>query len=122
MGKVFVNFTNHPLGQWDEEQIESARKYGDIVDLDFPNVDAAADEGEIRKLARECVDKILELEPAAVLCQGEFCLAYRVITLLKEKNITVLAACSERNVKECSLPGKERKKEVIYQFIRFREY
>ena len=122
MGKVFVNFTNHPLGQWDEEQIEGARKYGDIVDLDFPNVDAAADEGEIRKLARECVDKILKLQPTAVLCQGEFCLAYQVITLLKEKNITVLAACSERNVKECSMPGQERKKEVIYRFRRFREY
>ena len=55
--------------------------------------------------------------PDAVLCQGEFCLVYRVVSLLKEKNITVLAACSER----CVIQNGDRK-EVTFSFRRFRRY
>ena len=122
MRQTFINFTNHPSERWDEEQKMSALKYGDIVDLPFPNVDAAADEAQICDLAEEYVRKILEKEPCVVLCQGEFSLAYQVITRLKERGITVLAACSERNVKQYSEQGKDIKKEVIFQFRRFREY
>lgn len=122
MGRFFVNFTNHPSERWDEEQKESALKYGEIVDIPFPPVNAMANEVEVHDLAEEYVRKIMEKDPCAVLCQGEFCLAYQVINMLKERNITVLAACSERNVTEHNVQGKEVKKEVIYQFRRFRKY
>ena len=122
MGQLFVNFTNHPSERWDEEQKKSALKYGEIVDIPFPAVAAMADETEVRDLAEEYVSKIMEKEPCAVLCQGEFCLAYHVINMLKERGVTVLAACSERNVIERGAQGKEIKKEVIYLFRQFRKY
>lgn len=61
--------------------------------------------------------QILALYPRAVLCQGEFCLAYQVITKLRKKGIKVLAACSERIVREAG-----QRKEVQFVFRQFREY
>ena len=114
---VFINFTNHPSGHWEEKQREQAEHYGRIVDVPFPDVDAAADEEYIITLANTYVAKIMEYQPHAVLCQGEFCLAYQVISKLKALDVPVLAACSERCVREIG-----NKKEVVFDFVRFRRY
>lgn len=117
MKKVFVNFTNHPSARWGQKQREEAEKYGEIIDLPFPAVSALAKEAEIAEMSRKYIDQITELAPAAVLCQGEFCMAYQVISGLKQKGIVVLAACSERFVKET-----DNKKEVWFVFEQFRKY
>lgn len=114
----FINFTNHPVDTWDERQIASAEAYGKIVEFPFPMVKAGSDELEIMALAESAVEKIMDMEPAAVLCQGEFTLAYAVIVRLKQKGVKVLAACSERMVEI----NEEGKKVVSFHFERFREY
>lgn len=121
MNRTFVNFSNHPSGLWQEEQKNKALEYGEILDVPFPEVDAMADEEEVLKLAEESVEEILRYNPAVVLCQGEFCLAYQVISLLKEKGIIVLAACSERNTTEIQENGETRK-ESVFRFRQFRKY
>lgn len=117
MKKVFVNFTNHPSSQWADVQKKEAMKYGEIVDIEFPKVNPAGTKDYILKLAEESVRRILQLRPAAVLCQGEFCLAYHVVTGLKKEGVRVVAACSERIVKQ-----NENIKEVTFVFQQFREY
>lgn len=114
----FINFTNHPVETWDKSQVEAAKVYGEIAELPFPMVKAGADEMEITALAETIVEKIMEMEPAAVLCQGEFTLAFAVIVRLKQKGVKVLAACSERMVEM----NQEGKKVVSFHFERFREY
>ena len=114
----FVNFTNHPVSTWTEEQKKAAEAYGEIEEIPFPMVRAAADEKEILSLAESMAEKIMSMEPAAVLCQGEFTLAYAVIVRLKQKGVKVLAACSERMVEI----NEEGKKVVSFHFERFREY
>ena len=113
----FVNFSNHPSEKWDRNQREEALKYGMIQDIPFPAVDPDGDEAYIDRLAELCTAQIEGFSPRAVLCQGEFCLAYQVTARLKEKGILVLAACSERVVKEDG-----HKKEVSFTFRRFRRY
>lgn len=115
--KIFINFSNHPADKWSKKQISAAQKYGKVTDIRFPVVDEAGDEDYIRNLADEYLAKIMKYEPAAVMCQGEFCLSYAIITALKEKGITVLAACSKRIVKET-----EDEKKSFFVFERFREY
>lgn len=117
MGHTFVNFTNHPSDKWEAEQRRCALEYGEIVDLPFPAVEAEADEDVIKEMADSYVSKILDLNPGAVLCQGEFCLAFQVTTILKTRGVTVLAACSKREVKVYG-----DKKEAIFKFVRFRKY
>lgn len=117
MKKTFVNFTNHPSKYWDKKQREEAEYYGKICDVPFPAVDPQGDEVYICNLAETCTEQILRLHPAAVLCQGEFCLAYQVVSRLQKKGILVLAACSERMVR---MQGQ--KKEVVFVFQKFRKY
>ncbi|MDY4969044.1 MAG: hypothetical protein SO101_02105 [Lachnospiraceae bacterium] len=115
---TFVNFTNHPVSTWDKAQLAAAEEYGEIVELPFPVVNSGASEKNITDLADEMEEKIMDLNPAAVMCQGEFTLAYAVIRRLRNRGIKVVAACSERMVEM----NKEGKKVVTFHFEQFREY
>ena len=118
---MFINLTNHPSEQWGEKQKVAAQKYGKIVDIPFPLVDPAAAPGEISALAGDYTRRILEMQPKAVLCQGEFSFAFAMVTELKKLGVAVLAACSERRATEC-IQGGTTKKVVEFEFVQFREY
>lgn len=122
MTHTFVNFTNHPSKDWDEKQIEAALSYGEIVDVPFPEVCESAGREEVHELAKEYVEKIMALNPEAVLCQGEFCLAYKVIELLTDKQVRVVAACSTRETKEWQNEDGSSQKKSVFRFAQFREY
>ncbi len=120
---VFINFSNHPSSNWDDEQLQQAQMlaHGNIVDIPFPCVDSAGDEEYIKELALNYVKKICAYHPDAVMCQGEFGLSYLVVKLLKEQNVHVVYSCSKRIVNE------ENTKDGIiktskFKFVRFREY
>ena len=115
--KVFVNFSNHPSNSWDEKQKKASEQYGSIEDLSFPMVSAQASREEVSMLAQDYYRKIMEHHPVAVMCQGEFTLCFRVVELLKQARILVLAVCSEQLVTE-----KDGKKIVEFEFRQYREY
>jgi ABC-type Fe3+-hydroxamate transport system substrate-binding protein len=119
---MFVNFSNHPSKTWSSEQLGAARQFGDIVDVAFPEVDPKAEEPSVVSLAHKYTNKIVSLKPDAVLCQGEFTLAYAVITLLISRGIKVLAACSQRTVIDTVASDGSIHKTAVFEFIRFREY
>lgn len=117
---MFVNYSNHPSITWSKGQILAAQELGkDIVDIPFPNVPPNMRIMELAAYAEEECKKIEEYCPDVVMCQGEFCMAYAVITRLKARGIKVVAACSERKVNENPGVGK---KEVEFEFVQFREY
>lgn len=102
--RLFVNVSNHPSDLWGSRQIESAQKYGTIVDIPFPKVDANADESEIRNIAEQKYNEILQVyrnsdgefeekgssqygaavKGLTVMVQGEFTVTYLLVGLLKE--------------------------------------
>ena len=90
--------------------------------MQFPSVPADADEAAVNRLADSIVQQVWSMHPAAVLCQGEFTLSYRVIAGLKALGIPVLAACSARRSEEIRHPDGTSEKRVIFRFERFREY
>lgn len=118
---MFINFTNHKSVNWEKSQIEASQAYGDIVDVSFPNVDSQFTEEEVQELAARMVDEIKAYNPSCVLCQGEFTLAYCVITMLKESGIPVVAACSERVVAEYK-DGDVYKKTSQFKFVKYRRF
>lgn len=118
---MFINFTNHPSALWSEAQIRTAEQYGEILDIPFPSVPAEAGEREIERMAEKYAEQLTATKPNAVLCQGEMTLTYAVVKKLTERNITVLAACSERCIEEQKI-GDSTKKTVVFNFIRFRKY
>lgn len=118
---MFVNFTNHPSENWDQNQLDASMAYGEIVDVPFPNVDVTYNEDEVRVLAENAVAEIMALNPTCVLCQGEFNLAYLVISILIEKGIPVVAACTERVVEE-HREGGIYKKVSQFKFVKYRRF
>ena len=120
--KIFVNHTNHASAQWSPEQIAAAEIYGKIADFPFPNIDANFDAAQISALVEVNGKKIMALNPAAVLCQGEFSYTYAMINFLKKNNVVVIAAASERIVEERVTPDGATKKISLFKFVRFRQY
>lgn len=118
----FLNFSNHASGHWSRKQTLAAEKWGTITDVAFPIVDPNVSKEEVAALAQKCVEEIMKYEPKAVMCQGEFTLAYMVINLLKAKGVTVVAACSQRVTTETYVNEKETRKSTVFEFVRFREY
>ena len=117
MTHTFINFTNHPSSLWDEAQKQAAEAFGNILDIPFPAVTPNLSEKEIMELGDTFIKTILSHNPAAVLCQGEFTLAFYVTSQLKKQGIPVLAACSERDT---VIVGNEKRS--IFKFVQFREY
>ena len=119
---MLVNFTNHPSASWPEEQRRAAEKYGPIVDRPFPMVNAEWPESEIRRIALRESEAICALQPSAVVCQGEFTLAFAVTERLKAKGVTVLAASSDRVIETEADKNGETRKISVFRFTRFRAY
>lgn len=47
---MFINFSNHASTRWGVPQKQAAKKYGEIVDMQFPNVDPEATSEEVHEL------------------------------------------------------------------------
>lgn len=122
MRKIFINHTNHPSTRWSDEQLSAAQAYGEIFDMVFPAVNPNATAEKVRELAQRNVEKILELEPAAVLCQGEFNYTFALVERLKSSGVKVVAATSERIVISETLPDGSSRQISTFRFVRFREY
>ena len=120
--ECFVNFSNHLSQYWNEEQLDAAYQFGEIVDIPFPSVNGYASTDEIISLATDMCSKISLYKPKAVMVQGEFTLTYHVVRMLKEKGIRVVAACSERDAIEQKLPDGTAKKVSVFRFVQFRNY
>lgn len=122
MRKIFVNHTNHAAADWSAEQRAAAETFGEIVDVPFPEVPPQASELDVAELAEKNLREILNLQPTAVLCQGEFNYTFALVSALKEKNIPVLAATSERISSEVPQPDGSSRKVSVFRFVRFRRY
>ena len=119
---MFINLSNHKAVGWSKEQLDAAGKWGEVVDYPFPNVPADADENDIADMSEKIVNELLEKNPKAVMCQGEFTLSYAIIKRLKELGIPVVAASSERVVEEQVLEDGTVERVSKFRFARFREY
>lgn len=117
-----INFTNHPYDMWDEKQKKAASIYGDIKEIPFPPVDPDYTEEQLDAMANEYKEKILALNDKVVLLQGEFTLSFRLVNLLKNEGMDVVAACSKRNVKEWKDDDGKYHKEMLFEFVQFRRY
>ena len=85
-------------------------------------MDSELGPGEIAPLGDKYIDQILSKSAEVVMCQGEFSLSYYVVRQLEKRGIVCLAACSRRNVLEKVLEDGRTRKEVEFEFVRFREY
>lgn len=119
---MLINLTNHPSKYWCAKQIEAASVYGEIVDMPFPEIDETADETYISTLADRYFQEIIAVASntsVTVHLMGELTFTYALLKRLQLHDILCIASTSRRIVKEDMLGLK---KEVLFQFERFRKY
>ncbi|MCR5608344.1 MAG: toll/interleukin-1 receptor domain-containing protein, partial [Lachnospiraceae bacterium] len=119
---VFINCSNHPSVNWSDKQIEAAEKFGNIIDIPFPDVDPELDEEKINFLAEIYCNRILQYKKAVVMVQGEYTFSFALVSKLIGMGITVVACCSKRIVNEKVLEDGTTQKIINYDFVKFRKY
>jgi len=118
---LFVNLSNHPSSTWQPAQLEAAKQYGEIIDIDFPAVDALCMPERVDQLANQyALDIINRGAPTCITAHvmGEMPLTFRIVELLKAQGIRCVASTTERIVTD--LP--DNRKETQFTFVQFREY
>ena len=120
MRKVFLNISNHPSTKWGEEQLKAAQKYGEIVDIQFPNVPADEDAATIHNLANMSAKNILRLykdDLVTIHIMGEMNFVFAFVNIAKAHKIPCFASTTERIVKE-----ENGVKTSVFKFLQFRQY
>lgn len=118
---IFINLSNHPSKNWDKQQINAAKQYGEIIDIKFPAVDPNISEKDITTLSDKVVDNILSKYKNShiyIHIMGEMTLTYKIVQRLKANDIVCLASSTDRIVEDVS----DGEKLVKFDFVRFREY
>lgn len=116
---MFVNISNHPSEVWSKEQLNAAHRYGDVVDINFPNIEPSFSSSKVKKMADKTVDDISALgKDLTVHIMGEMTFTYAVVSKLKERGIRCVASTTERIVTE----ETDGKKLSEFSFVGFREY
>lgn len=121
MKPLLINISNHPHNLWNEKQLRSAEKYGDIVELPFPDIHPLCNEEDIEQLSDEYNERVKAMGSAAQLTvhlMGEMTFCYSLLRKLQQRGIRCIASCAHRNVTETS----DGVKQVVFNFERFREY
>ena len=120
--KIFINYTNHPISEWSDEQVSAAKKYAEtLVDIPFIGIDPDKDETDIERIADSELRKILmkaEGHEATVHLMGEQTLSFSLIKKLQGLGVRCVASTTKREVKDLG----DNKREVTFRFVKFREY
>lgn len=117
----FINLTNHPSPQWDEQQTEAAKLYGTIMDMPFPEVNPDDAPEDVKALADAYAQKIEDMAEdfkVTVHIMGEMTFVYNLVSRLKAMGIRCVASTTVRQVTE----NPDGTKMSEFSFVRFREY
>jgi hypothetical protein len=124
---MLINFTNHTYVKWSDDQYAAAmEQFGRVVDIPFPIVPEDAGEADIARMADDAV-RVIRLagvsgEMLSVLVQGEFTLAFAIISRLQREGAQCYAACSKRETVETQAADGSTVKNAVFRFVRFRKY
>ena len=120
---MFINFSNHPSDRWSEEQRAAAKELGgDIVDVSFPNIEPASSLEDVKRLALEYFDRIVEDSPDdnhdVIHVMGEMTFVFCFVGLCKSAGIPCVAATTKR----VAVENPDGSKTSVFEFVQFRPY
>lgn len=118
---MFVNLSNHPIASWSKKQLDVASKFGEPINIPFPNINPRDGEAELRVLCDIYLDKIHEQgnpENLVIHLMGEMSFTFLLLSALMNEGYRCVASTSERIVKETDKGVKE----VLFEFVGFRDY
>lgn len=119
---MFYNLSNHPHANWGNAQLEAARKWGDIEDVPFPEVNAQLNEQDILRVALECVKKIKMSKDDAIFVAGEYGFVFPIIDELLSQGKTVLSTASDSKKAYYTADNGTSERIIHYNFLKFIPY
>ncbi len=118
---MLINLSNHPSDKWEKLQLEAASKYGEIVDMPFPNILPDWDDAEVETLVIDyytrCLEKLPKGSQNAVHLAGEFIFCFLLAQMFLKAGVICVTSTSKRIVKE-----ENGEKISKFEFVRFRNY
>ena len=107
-----------------EQKALSQKKYEEVLDIKFPNINPKDNLNKIKELAKQYFYQIKFLiekhnkEMNAVHIMGEMTFVYNLVLLLQKEGITAVASTTER------ITTTERDGKIIkqFKFVSFRNY
>jgi hypothetical protein len=122
---MLINLSNHPSSLWSEAQTKAAtEKYGQIINLPFPDIDPNAKTHEIDLQVEVFHVRILKLLASentgnqAVHIMGELTFCFALVARLQKTGITCLASTTNRE----TINNPDGTKTTQFGFVKFREY
>ena len=119
---MMLNFTNHPYSIWSEAQKEAAARYGEVVDMPYPEIDPSMSTTELRKMVEDYAARIEATKAEVVMAAGEFTFLFMLVDKLLEDGVNVVCSCSKRVTVETQLPDGTNEKKSLFVFKSFRQY
>ena len=119
---MFINISNHRSDKWGEKQRQMAARFGEIIDIPFPEVDPYGTSEYIDELVEEYFEKIMKYDRPTVMLQGEYLFTYRLVRRLKDAGIRVVAGCSDRRTIEYINENGFTERKSEFEFVGFKEY
>ena len=58
--EMFINFTNHTSSKWSDAQLQAAKEYGSIFDIQFPSIEPQCTRADIQRIADEYAKQIID--------------------------------------------------------------
>ena len=120
---MFLNLSNHPSAGWSPLQLAEAEALGGgVVDEPFPDVPPEADAAQIMKIGADLVTRIAAHAPSAAMVQGEFTLAFYLVSELESRGVACYAATTRRVAEAVRLPDGAVERKSRFEFVQFRRY
>lgn len=119
---MMLNFSNHPYRIWSDAQKEAAARYGEVVDMPFPQIDPSVSTGQLRQLVDEYSARIEATNAEAVMAAGEFTFLFMLVDKLLHDGVKVVCSCSTRETVETQQPDGTNIKSSRFVFNSFRPY
>lgn len=119
---MMLNFTNHPYSIWSEAQKEAAARYGEVIDMPFPQVSPSISTEDLRKMVEEYAAKIEATNADVVMAAGEFTFLFMLVDKLLDDGVNVVCSCSTRETVETQQPDGTNIKNSRFVFNSFRPY
>jgi len=120
---MFINISNHPSGEWSARQREAAHELGgEIVDEPYPAVPPEATPEEVAQMGATLLERLISPATTAVMVQGEFTLAFLLVSGLKSRGIACYAATTRRRSEPAKLEDGTTHKVSRFDFVQFRRY
>lgn len=120
---MLINLSNHPSAKWPEAQLKAANsKYGDVIDLPFPNIDPEWDNAQVQALAGDYAGKCSKMlsggDTNAVHIMGELTFTHHFVLIAKTLGINCIASTTSREVRT----NDAGEKVSTFKFVKFRLY